>query len=84
VFALGVAALLSTLLISQQSSLSARKGEKYTGRILSERAPDQLYLDIGPCGGTIIVFRKPYEKSPSPTQASCGPRKVDIYLVTQK
>ena len=77
------AVLFGTRLFSQQRSLTARKGENYVGRILSESA-NKLYLDIGPCGGTIIVFQKPYSKDGAVVPARCGAKKVDTYRVTQK
>jgi hypothetical protein len=76
--------LMSAPTPSQQQQLQARPKDTFTGRILQETPKGELYLDIGPCGGRIAVFHRPYLKSPKPLRsARCGTREVDIYSVTQ-
>ena len=80
-------AFMATMLLSalylQQRSLPARPGNSYSGRVLSEQQGESLYLDIGPCGGTIILFGKGYSKIKTSVRVTCNNQQVDIYRVTQ-
>jgi hypothetical protein len=85
VLALCALVLSAVLLLAQQRQVPARSGGSYTGRIIFERSPTQLYLDIGPCGGNIVTFHQTYvyDNSSPAGHANCQGRQADLYTVTQ-
>jgi hypothetical protein len=75
--------LCNVLLVAQQRQIPARSGTRYTGRIIFQNQT-QLYLDIGPCGGTIVTFRQPYNlPSKAVGTFNCQGRQVNLFSVKQ-
>ena len=83
-FALLFALLVAALMLSQQQQFPAQQRDSFTGNILREVPDKELDLDIGPCGGKIAVFHKPYRKSELLRKTQCASAEVDIHRVTQE
>jgi hypothetical protein len=70
------------LLLAQQRQVPARSGGTYRGAKVFDDGR-QLYLDLGPCGGTIVTFHKPWNENKT-GNINCQGRSVDLSTVTQK
>ena len=69
--------------VNVKSLASAKKGEKYNGRIIDEFS-EYIELDKNPCELELVHIEKPYDKRKTGETKNCEDKEWDIYEVAKK